>query len=121
MVNLHAVATAPRVPTDCPCYARVGRINAGAARGTKILPPMELSGRASEGIYSRTVRRREIENFQWRKQPTCRGTTKTTRCDPHPPRTVSTDRFHVHAFEIKEPGRISHHGIWYAFLGHAPF
>jgi hypothetical protein len=43
VVDLHAVAAAPRMPAHSPDHTGVGRIHPGAARSSKILAPVELA------------------------------------------------------------------------------
>jgi len=44
VVDLHPVATAPRVPACCPDHSRVRRIHPGSARRRIILAEVEVSG-----------------------------------------------------------------------------
>ena len=44
VVDFHAVSAAPRVPTDSPHDAGVGRVDTGAARRGKVLAPVKFPG-----------------------------------------------------------------------------
>jgi hypothetical protein len=51
VVDLHPVPPAPGVPANGPDHTGVGSIDAGAARRSEILTPVELAGGAGKGAH----------------------------------------------------------------------
>lgn len=64
VIDLHPVAATPKVPAHGPDHAGVGRIDAGAAGSSKILPPMEFAGLTGQGARPKTEGGAGNQNFQ---------------------------------------------------------
>jgi hypothetical protein len=66
VIDLHPVTAAPGMPANGPDHTGVGRINAGAACGSEVLAPVELSRSASQWAHPKAEARGFIQHFEGR-------------------------------------------------------
>ncbi len=79
VVDLHPVASAPRMPSGRPDHPGVGRIDGGSASGREVLAKVEVSRSPAEGTHPETEGRARVEHLERRHQEACRRPAYTGR------------------------------------------